>query len=126
MRGNPVAKCVDAYIAAAPQALRPKLEQLRTLMRAAAPDVTEGISYGMPYYKRDGALAGFALFKNHIGFFPGAIIDEFADALARYETAKGTVRLPLDKPLPVTLIRKMLRRALERNREKAAAKKLRR
>jgi uncharacterized protein YdhG (YjbR/CyaY superfamily) len=119
MRGKPAAKNVDDYLAALPQALRPKLDQLRALIRAATPDVTEGISYGMPYYKHNGVLAGFALFKNHIGFFPGAIVAEFADELSRYEISKGTVRLPLDKPLPVTLIRKMLKRALERNREKA-------
>lgn len=122
MRGKPVAKTVDAYIKAAPEDLRAKLAQLRAIIRKAAPKAEEGISYGMPYYKHQGALAGFALFKNHIGFFPGAIVADFTDALAAYRTSKGTVQLPLDKPLPVTLIRKMLKAGLKRNADKAAAK----
>ncbi|MBS0470165.1 MAG: DUF1801 domain-containing protein [Proteobacteria bacterium] len=122
MRGKPVAKTVDAYIEAAPEDLRPTLAQLRAIIRKAAPKAEEGISYGMPYYKHQGALAGFALFKKHIGFFPGAIVADFRGELAAYKTAKGTVQLPLDKPLPVTLIRKMLKAGLKRNAVKAAAK----
>jgi uncharacterized protein YdhG (YjbR/CyaY superfamily) len=117
-----VAKSVDTYIEKVPAALRPKLAQLRAIIRKAAPKAEEGVSYGMPYYKHQGALAGFALFKNHIGFFPGAIVDDFKDELAAYKTSKGTVQLPLDKPLPVTLIRKMLKAGLKRNAEKAAAR----
>jgi uncharacterized protein YdhG (YjbR/CyaY superfamily) len=122
VRGAPVAKSVDAYIKAAPAEHRPKLAQLRALILSAAPKAEEGISYGMPYYKLQGALAGFALFKVHIGFFPGAIVADFKDELAAYKTSKGTVQLPLDKPLPVTLIRKMLKAGLKRNAAKAAAK----
>ena len=123
MRGAPVAKSVDAYLKSAPATVRPKLEQMRALFKAAAPNAEEGISYGMPYYKQDGALGGFALFKSHIGFFPGAIVADFKNELAGYKTSKGTIQLPLDKPLPVTLIRKILKAGLKRNAAKAAAKK---
>jgi uncharacterized protein YdhG (YjbR/CyaY superfamily) len=123
VRGVPAASTVDAYLKPVKAPARGKLEQLRALIRAVAPKAEEGISYGMPYYKYLGrSLCGFALFKNHIGFFPGAIVSDFTEELAGYETAKGTVRLPLDKPLPVSLIRKMLKAAMARNAEKAAAK----
>jgi uncharacterized protein YdhG (YjbR/CyaY superfamily) len=126
MRGAPVAKSVDAYLKAAPVSVWPKLVQLRKIVLGVAPDAEESISYGMPYYKWNGALCGFALFTQHIGFFPGAIVNDFADELAKYETSKGTVRLPLDRPLPVTLIKKLLKAGMARNADKAAAKKTKR
>ena len=122
MRDKPLAKSVDAYIKAAPEDIRPKLAHLRKIVRNTVPDADEGISYGMPYYKWNGALAGFASFKNHIGFFPGAIVQDFADELAAYKTSKGTVQLPLDRPLPVRLIRKMLKAGLAQNAAKVAAR----
>lgn len=123
MRGIPAASTVDAYLKHAKAPARGKLEQLRALIRAAAPSAEEGISYGMPYYKYMGrSFCGFALFKNHIGFFPGAIVSDFTEELADFETSKGTVRLPLDRPIPVTLIRKMLKAAMARNVERAAVK----
>ena len=125
MRGKPVAKSVDAYIKSAPADAQPKLAQMRKLILSTAPKAEEGISYGMPYYKWNGALAGFALFTNHIGFFPGAIVKDFAKELEGYETAKGTVRLPLDKPLPVTLIKKLLKAGMARNAAKAKARSAR-
>lgn len=123
MRGGPVANNVDAYIKAAPDAVRPKLEQLRKIVRTLAPEAAEGISYGMPYYKLNGALVGYAAFKNHIGFFPGAIVQDFKSELAGYKTSKGTVQLPLDKPLPVTLIKTLIKASLKRNAEKARVKR---
>ncbi len=123
MRGTAKVETVDAYLKAAPAAARARLVELRKLVKSVAPEASEGISYGMPYYKQDGALVGFAAFKNHIGFFPGAIVRDFADDLKGYEIAKGTVRLPLDKPLPVALLRKLLKAGLVRNAAKAAARK---
>ena len=123
MRGIPPAKSVDAYIKAAPESVRAKLVQLHAMVQALAPDAEEGISYGMPYYKWNGALVGFAAFKKHIGFFPGAIVGDFKHELAGYETAKGTVRLSLDKPLPVALLKKLIRATLARNAARVAAKK---
>lgn len=123
MRGGPAAKNVDAYLKAAPDAARRKLAQLRAIVKSLAPDAAERISYGMPYYKLNGALVGFAAFKNHIGFFPGAIVQDFKNELAGYKTSKGTVQLPLDKPLPVTLIKTLIKASLARNAEKARVKK---
>ena len=123
MRGGPVAKNVDAYIRAAPQSVRPKLVQLRKLMKSAMPQAEEGIGYGMPSYKQDGARLYFAVFKNHIGFFPGAIVGEFKNELAGYKTSKGTVQLPLDKPLPVKLLKTLIKASMKRNAAKTRVKR---
>ncbi len=115
MRGVPPAKSVDAYLKAAPDAARPKLAQLRKLMKSAMPRAEEGIGYGMPSYKQDGARLYFAAFKTHIGFFPGAIVQDFKHELAGYKTSKGTVQLPLDAPLPMALLKKLIRAGMKRN-----------
>lgn len=110
------AKNVDAYIAAAPEDVRGKLTRLRKIVRAAAPEASESISYAMPYYKYHGALLGFAAFKNHIGLYgalPDAERHEFE--LKGYETSKGTVRFPSDKPLPVALIKKLIKARMKKN-----------
>jgi uncharacterized protein YdhG (YjbR/CyaY superfamily) len=109
------AKDVSAYIAAAPKEARPKLLQLRKIVKAAAPDAVEAISYAMPYYKYHGALVGFAAFKNHIGFYVGTLVQQHTRELEGYETSKGTVRFPLDKPLPVSIIKKLLKARIEAN-----------
>jgi uncharacterized protein YdhG (YjbR/CyaY superfamily) len=123
VRGVPAAKTVDAYLKAAPDDVRPRLVQLRKIVKTVVPDAEEGISYGMPYYKHKGALVGFAAFGDHIGFFPGAIVADFKAELAGYKTAKGTVQLPLDKPIPVTLIKTLIKAGLKRNEAKAAKKR---
>jgi len=110
-----VAKDVDAYIKGAPKETRAQLTQLRKIIKSMAPDAEESISYRMPYYKYNGALVGFAAFKNHIGFFPGAIIHEFERELKGYQTAKGTIHFPIGKPLPVTLIRKLIKARIASN-----------
>jgi len=122
MRGVPPAENVDAYIKAAQEPARAKLRQLREIVTTMVPDAVEGISYGMPYYKWNGALVGFAAFKNHIGFSPGAIVSQFKRELAAYETAKGTVRFPHDAPLPVTLIKKLIKASKARNAANKRAK----
>jgi len=106
---------VDAYIKAARRETRAQLVQLRKIVKAVAPEAEEGISYGMPYYKYKGALVGFAAFKNHIGFFPGPIIHEFKRELKDYQTAKGTVRFPIGKQLPVALIKQLLKARIANN-----------
>lgn len=101
---------VDAYIKAAPKEARVKLVELRKIIRATAPGADEGISYRMPYYNHNGALVWFAAFKNHIGFFVRPpVIKEHRQELKGYETTKSTVRFPIDKPLPVVLIRKLIK-----------------
>ena len=107
---------VDAYFKAAPREARVKLVQLRKIIKAAAPGANEGISYRMPYYNYNGALVWFAAFKNHIGFFVRPpVIQELRQELKGYETTKSTVRLPMDKPLPVVLIRKLTKARIAKN-----------
>jgi uncharacterized protein YdhG (YjbR/CyaY superfamily) len=112
----PKPKTVDAYIAAAPSAMRGKLKELRALIRAVAPGAEERISYGMPYYGYRGRLVYFRLWKNHVGLYiPPPVIEEHKRELARYETARATVRFPLDRRLPVGLIRKLIKARRRKN-----------
>ena len=109
-------KNVDAYISAAPKEVQGKLKELRVAIREAAPTAVESISYGMPYYSYKGRLAYFSLAKAHIGLYvPTPVIEEHKNELADYETAKATVRLPLDKKLPVALIKKLVKARMKRN-----------
>jgi uncharacterized protein YdhG (YjbR/CyaY superfamily) len=100
-------QAVDAYIAAAPKAAQPLLKQLRQTIKAAAPMADERISYGMPYYRFHGHLVYFAIFKDHIGVYPAGQAERYK-GLKKYVTGKGTLRFPLDEPLPVDLIKKMV------------------
>ena len=113
---NKAARDVDAYIAAAPKEARPKLVQLRKLVKAVAPEALESISYAMPYYKYHGALVGFAAFKNHIGFYVGTLVQQHTRELEGYEITRGAVRFPLDKPLPVAIIKKLLKERIVTNK----------
>ncbi len=100
---------VDEYLAEVPSvADRTALSRLRTLIREAAPEAVECISYGMPGYKLNGYLAGFAAFKNHCSFFPGAIVADFANELKPYKTSKGTVQFSPEDPLPEALVKAMI------------------
>lgn len=116
---------VDNYIESAEKSVRPALRQLRATIRKAAPDAQEGISYGMPSYKQDGMLVYFAAYKNHIGFYPGASgVAAFEKETGRYHTSKGTIQFPLDKPLPVKLISRIVQFRLKQNIEKMILRKL--
>jgi uncharacterized protein YdhG (YjbR/CyaY superfamily) len=117
---SPRPKTVGEYIAAAPRSLRSKLRELRAAIRKSAPDANEKISYGMPYYGYKGRLAYFALSKNHIGLcVPPPVIAEHKRELKGYETAMATVRFPLDKKLPVGLIKKLVKARVIKNETKA-------
>jgi len=99
---------VADYIQAAPKEARSKLRQMRACVRAAAPRATEAIKWRMPAYSYRRILVIFAAFKQHIGFFPTASVTKaFAGELAGYHTGKGSIQFPLDKPLPLALIRRM-------------------
>ena len=114
---------IDAYIAAAPPDRRALLEELRTTIRAAAPEAEETISYGMPAFAQNGTLVYFAALTNHIGFYPTASgIAAFQEELAAYAGTKGAVRFPLNRPLPVDLIQRIVRFRVEENRRQAADK----
>jgi uncharacterized protein YdhG (YjbR/CyaY superfamily) len=102
-----VPKSVDEYIAAQPEAMRPKLEQVRTAIRRAVPEALEGIGYGMPGYKLHGKpMLYFAGFKEHYSLFAasGTFFVALEDELRGYELRKGTIHFTLAKPVPVKLI----------------------
>ncbi len=109
---------VDAYIAAAPKAVQPLLRELRQTIKAAAPQADERISYGMPYYRYHGHLVYFAIFKDHIGVYPAGQAERYKQ-LRKYMTGKGTLRFPLDQPLPVDLIKKMVQDRAKESEAKA-------
>ena len=114
---------VDEYIAAFPEEIRERLERLRATIKRAAPDAQEKISYRMPAFALKGPLVYFAAFKNHIGFYPTpSATVKYKKELAAYEGGKGSVRFPLDKPLPLGLITKIVKSRVKENLEKAKAK----
>ena len=116
MKTMPKPKDVDAYIATAPKEVRRKLKEIRTVIRKAAPDAEERISYGIPYYGYKGRLAYFAAFKKHIGLYvPTPVIEEHKSELTNYETAKATIRFPLNKKLPLGLIKKLVKARMKKN-----------
>jgi uncharacterized protein YdhG (YjbR/CyaY superfamily) len=114
---------VDEYIATFPEATRTRLAKVRTIIRKKAPQAEEYISYGMPAYKSDGKpLVYFAAFKNHIGFYATPTGHEaFKDELQGYKQGKGSVQFPMDQPLPVDLIKRIVTFRVEEN--KSAHKK---
>jgi uncharacterized protein YdhG (YjbR/CyaY superfamily) len=100
---------IDTYIAGFPKDTQKLLEQLRAVIRKAAPIAEEVISYQMPAYKYHGMLVYFAGYQNHIGFYPTASgIENFKKEISAFKWAKGSVQFPLDKPLPVALITKIV------------------
>jgi len=117
------AKDIDEYIADFPADVQLLLQKVRTAIRKAAPKAEEAIKYQMPTFVLNGNLIHFAGYKNHIGLYPGSKpIEEFKDELSRYETSKGTVQLPLDKPIPVGLITKITKFCVKRNIERAVSR----
>jgi uncharacterized protein YdhG (YjbR/CyaY superfamily) len=123
-KGTP--RNIDQYIAPFPPDVQEKLEQIRAAIRKAAPDAEETISYKIPSFVLQGNLVYFAAFKKHIGFYPRTTaITKFRKELAPYGRAKGSVRFPLDEPIPTQLIRRIVkfRAAENRQRSKARVKK---
>ncbi|MBI5290071.1 MAG: DUF1801 domain-containing protein [Chloroflexi bacterium] len=114
---------IDEYIKAAPKDARDALKHVRQAIREVAPDAQEKISYQMPAFKLHGRiLVYFAAHTHHIGLYP-APVEAFAKEFAKYETSKGTVRFPLDKPMPLPLIKKVVRHMAKEVEAKAKAKK---
>lgn len=115
---------IDAYIANSPKNVQVILEKVRATIRKAAPKAEETINYGIPTFTLAGNLVHFAGFKSHIGFYPTPSgIEKFKAELSKYEGAKGSVKFPLDKPIPYTLIGKIVKFRVKENLEKAEAKK---
>lgn len=114
---------IDEYIAAFPAEVRTVLQELRNTIKAEAPEAQETISYQIPTFTFHGNLVHFAAFKHHLGFYPTPSgIEHFKNELSRYESARGSVKFPLDQPLPLDLIRKMVRFRVQENRERAEAR----
>lgn len=116
-------KSIDAYIAGLPGDVQERLKKIRATIAKAAAKADEKISYRIPTFALKGNLVSFAAFTNHIGFYPGAAaIKRFAKQVAAYETSKGTVRFPSDKPIPFALIAKIVKFRVTENLARAAAK----
>lgn len=115
---------IDDYIAGFSPDVQKILEQIRLTIRQAAPEAAEAIKYQIPTFTLNGNLVHFAAFKRHIGFYPTPTgTEKFQEALSIYESGKGSVRFPLDKPIPYDLIADIVRFRVQENLEKAAAKR---
>ncbi|WP_042167037.1 iron chaperone [Paenibacillus gorillae] len=113
----------DDYIAQFSPEVQAILQQVRQVIKEAAPEATEKISYAMPTFALHGNLVHFAAFKHHIGFYPGASgIAAFKEQLSAYKGAKGSVQFPIDKPMPLELIREIVNYRVADNIERAASK----
>ena len=110
---------IDEYIWGFPREVREILQRLRESIREAAPDAEETIRYQIPTFRQDGNLVHFAAFESHIGFYPAPSgIQAFQEELSAYETAKGSVRFPLNRPLPYDLVKRIVRFRVEENLQK--------
>lgn len=111
---------VDEYIASFPPEVQAKLQQMRKTIRSVAPDADEVINYAIPTYKLHGNLIHFAGLKNHIGFYPGPDgIAAFQDEFSKYKWAKGSVQFPLDQPLPIDLVKRIVKFRVKQNMKSA-------
>jgi uncharacterized protein YdhG (YjbR/CyaY superfamily) len=118
-----IATDVDSYIAAYPTKVQKMLKQIRATIKKTAPDAEESISYMMPAYKLHGPLVYFGGYEKHIGFYPtGSGIAPFQKEIAAYKSSKGAVQFPLDQPLPLDLIEKMVKYRVKENLTKADVK----
>ena len=117
-------KDVDEYVSAQSKDVQAVLNKLRSTIKSAAPKADEVISYQMPAYKYHGMLVYFAVWPKHIGFYPTpGGIKPFEKELSAYEMSKGTVKFPLDKAIPFSLITKIVKYRVKENEEKASLKK---
>lgn len=115
---------VDEYIALAEPNVKKALKDIRKTIKATAPKADEVISYQIPGYKYHGMLIFFAAWKNHISLYPAPWkAESLKKEMSAYEGSKGTIKFPLDKPMPLALIKKMVKYRLKENEAKAALKK---
>lgn len=119
---KPPAASIDDYLAQLPPDQHAALETLRGQIRAVAPEANEAISYGLPTFRLNGNLVHFGAAAKHCAFYPGAVMEAFADRLAGFETAKGTIRFQPDAPLPPDLVADIVRHRVAENARIAAAR----
>ena len=121
MRSGVAPKDIDEYLAGVPEPARSTLNRIRATIRSVAPpEATEAISYGIPTFKYKGSLVGFAAFSKHCSFFPmnSSLIKTHKNELKDFETSKGTIRFPVDKPLSTTLLKKLVKARIADNERK--------
>ena len=117
------ANSIDDYIFHCPKEVQEKLKQMRTAIQAAAPQATEKISYQMPTFHLEGNLVHFAALKNHIGFYPTPSgVQAFIKETSKYASTKGAIQFPLDEPLPLELVSKIVKFRVKENLERAKLK----
>lgn len=118
------ANSIDGYIGSHPANVQKLLKQIRSTIRKAAPGSEEAIKYGIPTFVLNGNLVHFAGYKNHIGFYPAPVgIEAFKEETSKYEAGKGTLQFPLDQPLPLDLITRIVKFRVQQNLEKVKPKK---
>jgi uncharacterized protein YdhG (YjbR/CyaY superfamily) len=115
MPGKP--RTIDEYLAGVGEKQRAALQKLRRTIRAAAPKAEECVSYGMAAFRQNGPLVGFGATPKHCAFYlmSGTTVAAHRDELKKYDTSKGTIRFPAEKPLPATLVRKLVKARLAEN-----------
>jgi uncharacterized protein YdhG (YjbR/CyaY superfamily) len=112
-------KTMDEYIAGFPKDVQVILQELRQAIKEAAPEAQEAFSYQMPAFKLNGILVWFAAHKSHIGFYPRvSAIEAFKEELSDFEVSKGTIKFPLNKPIPLDLVNKIVKFRVEENLNK--------
>ena len=116
---------VEEYLSDVPGDKRTALERLRKTIRSLVPKAEEYISYGMPTFKYSGPLVSYAAFKEHCSLFPwnSTLIKNFTEELKPFKTSKGTIQFTVDKPLPVALVKKLIKERMKENEAKALANK---
>ena len=114
-------EAVEAYLQAVSEPARSALEDLRRTIKAAAPQAVEGMSYGAPGFRQDGALVCYAAFKTHCSFFPmsAALMDTLGDELQALRTSKGTIQFAPDEPLSEDLVRRIVAARIAENAARA-------
>jgi uncharacterized protein YdhG (YjbR/CyaY superfamily) len=121
LSGDRAPQDVDEYLAGVPEPARSTLKKVRAMIRSAAPPAaTETISYRIPTFKYKGPLLGFAAFSKHCSLFPmsAAVVEAFQNELDGFSTSKGTIRFPVDKPLPAALVKKLVKARIAENERK--------
>jgi len=119
MKSGTAPKTVDEYLENTPEPAQSTLRHIRRVIQSVVPkEASEVISYGIPMFKYRGMLVGYAAFKKHCSLFPtGSGVEKFKEELGAYKISKGTIQFPSDKPLPDTLLKKIVKYRVKENRE---------
>ena len=120
MKGKAPAKNVDEYLAEIPEPAQSTLKHIRAVIRSVVPkETTEVISYGIPMFKYNGMLVGYAAFKKHCSLFPtgSGVLEKFEKELKGYRRSKGTIQFAPDQPLPDALVKKIVAARVKENKE---------